>query len=83
MSHTRTRIVSLTTLVLAVLTMITITIKHDIQELEDLKEGKIVLFCYIDNEYKIIDADKIVYRSGYGWIFTNGYSKTCEILQPK
>lgn len=63
--------------------MFTIIIKHDIQELEDLKEGKIVLSCYIDNEYKIIDADKIVYRSEDSWIFTNGYSKTCEILQPK
>lgn len=49
--------------------------------IKDFKDGRKTLECYIDNQYKAIDPDKIVDyddESGY-FIFTNGYAKNCRV----
>jgi hypothetical protein len=48
--------------------------------LQDIKQNH-TLTCYIDNEYKVIDPDKIVDYNDEQcyWIFTNGSAKNCEL----
>lgn len=45
-----------------------------------LKQGNYTLVCYIDNQYRSIEPDKLVDRIDDTYIFTNGYASNCTIL---
>ena len=48
----------------------------------DVITGESELVCFIDNEYKTINTNKIKSfdeSTGY-WTFENGYAKNCEVF---
>jgi len=45
-----------------------------------VKSNEVALLCHLDTGLKKIDPNLILDFSDGVWFFTNGYSKTCELI---
>lgn len=46
--------------------------------IDRVKSGKVDLICFINDEYVLIDPNKIVDKQDNIYIFTNGSAKNCK-----
>lgn len=57
------------------------TYKEDSEILSKVKSGQVKLSCDTGSGTKVIAQNQVVAFENGIWIFTNGYSKTCQILK--
>lgn len=50
-------------------------------DISKVKSGQYKLFCALPDGYRQVDNNLILTRIDDIWIFTNGQSKTCNIIK--